>query len=163
MKSAILHVYGFQLSLARKLVDDIPDHQLAELPTGCAHHAAWLLGHLCHAANNIGTELGAPWQMSPEWDELFDQGTGAGEARERYPSREELLEVLSRQHEQTARLLSETSDERLATPYPDGGYGGLTPTLGDACAFMMLWHEAHHLAQLAVWRRCMGYPSALGL
>ena len=95
----VTHLYGFNLGLARSLVNDLTSEQMVAQPHGVINPPAWTLGHLTMAADNLAAFLGLEPQAPAGWDKTFATGgTPSGELAA-YPSKEELLAALTAQHE----------------------------------------------------------------
>jgi hypothetical protein len=159
-------VYAWNLRYAEALVADLGAEQWARSGgPGLENHPAWTIGHLVTGADLVAQDLGLPSDLPDGWAELFLR-RGPGDPRmpegdpAAYPSGEDLLRELRRQHERVDRAWRSTAAERWATE-EDWAFGRDLPTLADATVFMAATHEALHLGQLAAWRRAMGLPSAL--
>jgi hypothetical protein len=167
MLQSILRIYRFQLDYAGRLVADVPADWMTRSPgPGHENHPAFVLGHLVTAAAIVAEDLGLDRDLPAGWSELFER-RGPGDPRlpaddpAAYPSREELLGELARQHARVAEALEALPAARLEEPLT-WRFDGWMPRLGDALTFLVTTHEAGHLGQLAAWRRAMGLPSAMG-
>jgi hypothetical protein len=161
-----LRSYAWNLLYAHALVRDLPAGQwTAPGGPGLENHPAWTLGHLCTGANLLAQDLGLPDDLPDGWTELF-QRCGPGDPRlpapdpAAYPSRDEVLSELRRQHERVDAAWRATPPSRWAES-EDWAFGRDLPSRADAALFMAVTHEALHLGQLAAWRRAHGLPSAL--
>jgi DinB superfamily len=165
-----LHIYGFTLGLAGKLVDDVADDQMCAqpVPGRVMNHGAFLLGHLAWTSDQ-GIALLRP--ISPAaaavseaawndagWKELFAMGAKPLTDRSRYPSKAELLSALADGHSRFASVVGQLTPEDLAMPTPERMRTRF-PTIGVLLTGLMTSHEASHLGQLSAWRRALGWPS----
>ena len=162
MLQQVLRVYGMNLKLAELHVRDLTAAQMVEQPGGVINHPAWTLGHLAAVADNLAKLLGLESTFPEAWRAAaMPGGTPTGNAAD-YPSKQQLLEQLTAQHERVAAALAKVDAERLAQPHPNERARERFPTVGDYAVALMTTHEAGHLGQLAAWRRAMGLPSATG-
>lgn len=166
MKNILINAYRFNLQYAFELVDDIDDNLMTISPgKGLENHAAFTLGHLISAAALTSKYLGGPYEFDPEWEALFRR-KGPGDPRmpesnkNAYPSKTQLLNELSRQHQLVEKLIVDLDEKRLAES-AQWRFSKHMPLLGDLLYFMCITHESMHLGQLAGWRRALGLPSAL--
>src|SRR5579862_3169524 len=95
MLEIIRPTFDFGLVYAEKLVADIPDDQLTGQPAPgrVMNHAAFTLGHLAWAHDNMLNILGQT-PARTAWKELFGMGAKPQTNRSLYPSKEELLAAL---------------------------------------------------------------------
>lgn len=163
---SILRQYDFNLEYAKALVADLTDEQMTVVPSrGLDNHPAFTLGHLVSGSADLARDLGAEFEMPDQWAEIFVRN-GPGDPRKpehdkkKYPTRQELIAELERQHNKVKQLLTETDPGKLEEPQT-WRFSNFMPTLFDVVAFMCINHESMHLGQLAAWRRAMGLPSAL--
>ncbi len=166
MKSNILRSYAFNLSYARKLVEDVDEKLMAHSPgPGLENHPAFTLGHLCSAAAMTSRYLDGPYQFEPSWEPLFRR-KGPGDPRlpesklDVYPPKSKLMDKLEELHALVDELIHDMSENRFNDPV-QWRFDSMYPTTGDLLFFMCVTHEAMHLGQLAAWRRAMGMDSAL--
>lgn len=166
MHDAALRVFAWNLLYAEALVADVDPEVLATGGgPGLENHPAWTLGHLVTGSNLLAQDLGLPDDLPAGWRDVFER-RGPGDPRRpeegaaSYPSVEDLLAELRRQHERVERAWRAASPESWDAT-EDWAFGRDLPTSADAALFMALTHEALHLGQLAAWRRARGLPSAL--
>lgn len=166
MKQIILNAYDFNLKYAKQLVKDVDESMMTHTPcNGLENHPAFSLGHLVTAAALTSKYLDGPYELDSKWETLFRR-KGPGDPRKpsmdvtNYPSKKELLNALSTQHNLVESLITNLDNDRFneATKWRFQTY---MPTLGDLLFFMCVSHESMHLAQVAAWRRAMNLPSAL--
>jgi len=167
MLQHIIHQYDFNLAFAEELVKDLAEEQMTIVPgPGLVSHPAFTLGHLVSGSAMMAEDLGGTFDMPEGWKELFlRKGPGDPTMPEddasKYPSKEELLAELSRQHELVKEWMHKIPDDRLHRPIK-WRFHKFMPTVYDLRVFMCINHEAMHLGQLSAWRRAMNLPSALG-
>jgi tetratricopeptide (TPR) repeat protein len=149
------------------LVEDIDEKIMTKIPCkGLENHASFTMGHLVSASALISKYLKGPYDISPEWEDLFRR-KGPGDPRfpeldtSLNPAKNELLEKLAEQHKIVENLINDLEDDRF-NEISKWRFDNYLPTLGDLLFFMCVTHESMHLGQLAAWRRAMGFDSALG-
>ncbi len=157
----ILEVYGFQRGYLSMLVDDIPDAQMTSQPKGAINHPAWQLGHLAIAADGACEVLGGTPRLDKAWGEKFGRGSIPRADRAGYPSKADLIGTLDERRGRLASLLAEATDALLKQPNPVAMLAPMLPTRGHMALFMMVFHEATHMGQLACWRKSAGMVEAL--
>jgi len=158
---AAARILNFHTSYARRLVDDVPDHVLAERPAPGMNHAAFLLGHLAFAADQSLALLGRPCRMGDDASRRrFGWRVELSLKREDYPAKTVLLANLADAHDRLARACLEAPADLLAGPHPLDDWAETLPTRRDVLVYTMTGHAATHLGQLSAWRRAMGYPPA---
>ncbi|MDX1701450.1 MAG: DinB family protein [Melioribacteraceae bacterium] len=167
IKETIIKSYRFNLKYASILVEDIDNEIMTASPSkGLENHASFTLGHLVSASALISKYLKGPYDIYPEWEDLFRRkGPGDPKLPETdaslYPHKNELLEKLSEQHKIVENLINNLEDDQF-NEISKWRFDNYLPTLGDLLFFMCVSHESMHLGQLAAWRRAMGFDSALG-
>ena len=166
MKQILLNSYAFNLKYANALVADVEDKWMTHSPAkGIENHPAFTLGHLASAGALTVKYLGGSYDFDQDWERIFKRN-GPGDPRlpepnsDVYPSKEDLLRELAKQHQKVEELITSLQDDRFDHP-AKWRYTSHMPTLGDLLYFMCITHEAMHLGQLACWRRAMNLPSAL--
>lgn len=162
----VINQYDFNLRYAEALVDDLAEEQMTLTPSnGLENHPAFTLGHLVTGSALMVEDLGGEFDIPLGWSDLFLR-KGPGDPRlpcagtEKYPSKEELLRELGKQHQNVKRQLRLLKQEDLKKEF-GWRFSTYMPTMADLVFFMCINHEAMHLGQLAAWRRSMGLPSAL--
>ena len=114
----VTYLYRFNLGVAARLVQDLTPQQMVQQPAGVVNHPAWSLGHLAMTANNLAVLLGLESQAPEGWARIFATGGVPSGDSSLYPSKEELLAVLTAQHERNsaAVLQSRPGLVRHASP-----------------------------------------------
>jgi len=160
MLNSAITINRFLLGYARMLMADIPAERMTEQPMPNVNHPAWILGHLAFSADRAIRVLGGEMLLTEEWAKPFLPGSQLSSQRSDFPSREELLQNLTRCFERAQQLAAAATPELLARPNPNPNAqmrAGL-PTIEDAVAFLLTGHLAAHLGQLSMWRRMIGLP-----
>ena len=158
----LLFVYSLNLKRAQTLVQDLSEEQMVAQPHGVINHPAWTLGHLAATSNSLAQALGLDSTFPEAWKEACKTGGTPSGAGADFPSKEQLLDQLSAQHERVAAVLATADVELLAKEHPSPPARQRFPTVGDYAVLLMASHEGSHLGQLAAWRRAMGLGSASG-
>ncbi len=164
---SILLQYDFNLSFAKKLVEDLDKVQMTTSPyPGFENHPAFTLGHLVTGSAMMAEDLGGTYDIPEGWKELF-QRNGPGDPRmpsgdlNSYPEKNVLLNELEKQHEIVKEILRNI-DEKKLNESVKWRFDKFFPSLLDLTFFICVNHEAMHLGQLSAWRRAMKLPTALG-
>jgi hypothetical protein len=131
-----------------------------ENPHDYVTHIAWQVGHIAMSEYGLtlfrqrGRKLEDSDLMSGKFRKLFMKGTTPKPERDAYPSPSEILEVLSKVHQQMRSeiaSLEETLDEESGPPHAAYAtkYGAL---------LFAPDHEMLHAGQIGMLRRMMGKP-----
>ena len=160
MLQHVVFTYGFNLSVARRLVADLTAEQMCEQPHGVVNHPAWSLGHLASASVGVLKALGHDASLPDGWGDAFKTGGIPSHDPSVFPSKDELLSTLESLHDRVSAVVTAADPATLATPHPHEGTRKYFPTIGDMVVFLMTSHEMDHLGQLAAWRRAMGLGPA---
>ena len=160
MVQQLTYLYGFNLRVARAMVDDLTPEQMVEQPHGVVNHPAWSLGHLVMTADGLAKLLGLESDVADGWASVFATGGVPSNDPARYPSKGELLDALAAQHARNAAAMERVSPAWFDTPNPNEKRRKRWPTMGDLAVFLMTSHEMLHLGQVAAWRRAMGLGPA---
>lgn len=160
MLTHLLHAYTLQISLASRLVNDIPDDQMCAQPHGLVNHPTWSLGHLIMSAYGAGQMIGIEATAPDGWGELFKTGGTPSGDRAGFPSKDELLAEFAKVHELWSAALQGIDPSVLDAEHPNEKTRAYFPTVGAMIAFMMTSHEMDHLGQIAAWRRAAGLGPA---
>jgi len=164
LKEMINRQLDFNQRYAEELVADLSEEQMTIKPSdGLENHPSFTLGHLATGRALMIEDLGGKRDIPERWEKLFlREGPGDPRMPETdagaYPSKQELIDELSRQ----LALLKQTILEK-EIPFDltiKWRFDKYLPSLYDLTLFMSLSHESMHLGQLAAWRRAMKLPSA---
>lgn len=161
MKNIVLEGFAFNLNYAHKLVGDVPEEKMCDLPGGLRNHPTWLIGHLAISCDFTALMLGRQQLCPPAWNGLFGMNTEPISDPSKYPEKKTLIDLLEQGHQGVAKAYEQASDSLLSQPTPDEGLRKMFPAVGQAVFFTMIPHESLHLGQLAVWRQVAGLPPAL--
>ena len=156
----LLHLYGFNLHVARATVRDLTPEQMVAQPHGLVNHPAWSLGHLVMTADGLAKLLGLAPVAPERWGPIFATGGIPSGEQSLYPPKDTLVEALASQHARNHAVVEETDPAWFASMNPDPKRRARFPAVGDQVAYLMTSHEMLHLGQLAAWRRAMGLPPA---
>jgi hypothetical protein len=160
MLEHVVFSYGFNLKVAKRLVQDLTAEQMCQQPHGVVNHPAWSLGHLVGSSVALLKALGHEASLPEGWGEVFKTGGMPSGDPARYPSKDELLSTLESLHDRVTTAVKTADAATLATPHPHEGTRRYFPTIGDMVVFLMTSHEMDHLGQLAAWRRAMSLGPA---
>ena len=160
MLTHMLAAYDLQLSLASRLVDDIPDDQMCAQPHGLVNHPTWSLGHLIMSEHQVGEMIGIEPAAPDGWADLFKTGGTPSGDRSAYPSKAELLAELGKVHERWKSALPGVDAAVLDAEHPNEDTRKYFRTVGAMVAFILTSHEMDHLGQIAAWRRAAGLGPA---
>src|ERR1700681_1879026 len=105
------------LGFAKRLVRDLSEDQMCAQPHGVVNHPAWSLGHLAVAADHLGAVLGLSSDLPAGWVDIFKTGGTPSADRSVFPSMDEILQVMARQHARIAQTLSAADPAALAQPH----------------------------------------------
>jgi uncharacterized damage-inducible protein DinB len=157
MVDEVLNSYSLTLGYLRRLVDDVPDAELARQPNGMVNHPAWVIGHLTHSCEAIAGELGLqPW-LPENWNRQYGTGSVPTADRSAYPTKAELLAMLSDAQARVSEQLVSLGETGMEAPLPDERYRTMFPTVGHAVVHILIGHAAVHVGQVSAWRRATGY------
>lgn len=115
----------------------------------------WIAGHVVETRALILRTLAE--QIETPWGERFRRGATLQEAG-RYPSVEEIKQVMQHINQKLYAKLQALDDERLAEPVK-----GMEPrqTLADQIALFAM-HDSYHVGQMAYIRKGLGYTRIVG-
>ncbi len=156
---------GAQINLAhaQALLADIPAAQMAAQPGGVVNHPAWTLAHLLHYHPAILSLARREPVADPGQHALakqYDAGSTPVAELSRYPGKGELLERFCTSHARIAAALRDTTAKTLVSPPGLARWVQPFGTTQYALTYLLVFHEAEHLGQLAAWRRALGLPPA---
>ena len=150
----------FARNYTMTLLGDLSPDDWFWMPESFPSHIAWQVGHLAMSEYGLtlfqqrGRDREVDSQlMSSKFRKLFMRGTTPSTDRESHPKPDEILEVLSKVHEQMRREVPRFSEEELEQPLgpPTSAYANRYGALlfaGD--------HEMLHAGQIGMLRRLMG-------
>ena len=151
----LLKIYSDSLGHIEKLIADVPDSRLAEMPAGLKNHAAWTLTHLC-VGNDFALQcVGQPGMCPPDWIKLAAPGSQPVPDRSAYPALTVVLETLRKQHAAVTQGVRSAPAGHFDTPSPEN-VRAFAATLGHLVSYFLASHEQNHLGQLQAWKRAAG-------
>jgi hypothetical protein len=158
---SLLFVWRRNGKRAQELFANIPDARMTEQSGGLTNHAAWCLSHLIlyHPAieNLARGEAVADPGLAPD---AAAHGNGSKPVADPkvYLPRAELIERFTLGHAKVEAALSE-ADAAVFTREPNlERWKSFFGTAGNGLAYLMLYHETHHLAEVANWKKSLGIP-----
>jgi uncharacterized damage-inducible protein DinB len=148
------------------LVTDLDNSQLSLQSVAGENHPAWTLGHLFLADCLILSLLQTPnipstLQLSSDWREIYAPGKAPSSDRNRYHSKEELVEKLVESNKIRCQAIEKLTITDLAKPTLEPRIAAIQPNVGHVLHYF-LFHEGNHGGQLAAWRKTQGLSSASG-
>ena len=161
MLETVLRLAQNNVGYGKSLLKDLPDEQLCLVPSAGMNHPAWIIGHVSWACDTIVVLLGGQAQTDDQWRSLFSNGTQAVAERERYPSKQVLLDTLLATSGAAIEALRQAPGDVLARELPWPELRRIMPTVGVAAANILTNHTALHLGQLSAWRRLHGYTGVM--
>ena len=161
MLETLLRVAQINIGYAKSLLKDLPDEQLCLVSSPGMNHPAWIIGHVSWAYDTIVVLLEQPPRTDEHWRSLFSNGTQAVAERERYPSKQVLLDTFLATSQAAIEALRVAPDDVLARELPWPQFRRIMPTVGVAAANILTNHTTLHLGQLSAWRRLHGYPGVM--
>ncbi|MEZ6059450.1 MAG: DinB family protein [Planctomycetaceae bacterium] len=163
MKSVIT-AFHFTRRYCELLLADIDDAQMTNLPHPGMNHPAWIVGHVALAADLGAQLLGEDMATDEAWMAMFGPGSTPVDDRSKYPSKADLLAMVTRTYDRLLDLLEAADPETtLLQPNQTPFFPDQFPTTGDLLTHLMTTHAMLHLGQLSAWRRCAGLNSVLGI
>ena len=151
-------LYGFNLGILERMIEDVSDEELAAQPIPKMNPPRWILGHLSIANDLVLQMLEADGVCPPGWREAFGPGSVPNAGGAPTPSKAELLGVMRQQFERFKAASSNVTQDILAKPHAARleVLQKVFPTRGELIAQMVSGHFALHLGQLSAWRRATG-------
>jgi uncharacterized damage-inducible protein DinB len=150
---SLLPEYDHEMSVTRKLLERVPDQDLAWKP----HEKSYTLGGLAAHLANIPTWVG--WTLDKDH---FDMSTtAAADARPRQPTaRAEVLETFDRNVSAARAKMASRTDGELLTPWTLKSHGQILFTMPKVAVLrsFVMNHTIHHRGQLSVYLRLRDVP-----
>jgi len=157
-----LYAWKKNQDYAPKLVADLSEEQMvaqpASDPDAPANHPAWVFSHL-NAYLPIICNIILGEDFDDPKNHRFGMLSKPESSRETYPSKQELLDVFVKGHDQAAKLLGDADDSVFTQQVRLPRWSEIMPTAAIALPYLMFNHENMHLGQLSAWRRVQGMPS----
>ena len=144
-------------------VEDLTDQEMMFQPKPEVNHALWLLGHIATSENGLILRWCANESALPgEYVKVFFMGTTPQSDPSLYPTKDEILDVLTGLHARAIEVVEGLSAEALdERPI---GYEEMNPRAQElfwskgACIYVHATHEAGHASQITLLRRLLGKP-----
>jgi hypothetical protein len=165
MIDALLREWRGNGDRAQKLLANIPQDRALDQPHGLVNHPVWTIGHLTTYQPGIvslarGEAVDDPAQK-PE-AKLFANGTkpltGPAADAAAYPALAELAKLFAQNHATVDQAVSAMDPAVLEQdPGLERWKNGMDKT-GLVLVHLMVMHEAHHLCELAMWKKAAGIP-----
>ncbi len=156
MHELVLRLSQRNVQYALMHLEDIEDAKMCVQPAGLVNHPAWIVGHIAGSMDLVLRTLDREGNMPASWNAQFGWGSKPTADRAAYPSKEQLLQALQRQHQAVAEAISATPVEAFDQPLQDERLRQFMPTVGGLVFSMLTNHQAIHLGQLSAWRLAMG-------
>jgi hypothetical protein len=157
----LLFVWRKNAKRAQDLFANIPDERLVDQSHGLVNHPAWSLSHLMLYHPAIVALARGEAVPDPNQEPGADRcanGTKPVADPALYPKRRELIARFVQGHAQIdAALAADVPEVFLREPGLERWKTSFGTT-GNALFYLMLWHESHHLAEIADWKKVEGIP-----
>ncbi|MBI5094398.1 MAG: DinB family protein [Candidatus Hydrogenedentes bacterium] len=158
---SLLFVWRKNGKRAQDLFANIPDARMTEQSGGLTNHAAWCLSHLnlYHAAivNLARGEAVADPAKAPD-AEKYGNGSKPVTDPKVYLPRAELIARFTEGHAQVEAALADAACDVFKSEPNLERWKSFFGTGGAGLAYLMLYHETHHLAEIANWKKALGIP-----
>lgn len=147
-----------QLWLIKSIAKDFDDAQYAQPHGGAKNPPAFILCHLCVAADFLLSRMGKPGYCPANWRENFGPTAKPENVKIPYPPKAEVLAILEKSLLAACAASAEVTPEFAAQPHGIPFLAG-TPieTNGDFITLLLASHPALHAGQLSVMRRQLGH------
>lgn len=155
--SPIAAIFRVNDDLIAKALDGLNAAELGQRLTDKNNPMLWIAGHVAEARALLLRILGE--RIDTPWGELFGRGA-ALQVAGRYPSVEEISQVMQEINHKLHARLEALDDERLAEP-AKGTELSCVKTLADQIALFSM-HDSYHVGQMAFVRKGLGYPRIVG-
>lgn len=117
-----------------------------KLHPGFSNNIRWNAGHVFVSLENFAKMIAPDFEaVHPEWDGLFNTGTGPDNWGEDVPSNEEILSALKEQTDRIAGVLEGKLGAQLSRPLEIAGHEMDT---GEKLLQFAVWHEGVHAGVL---------------
>jgi uncharacterized damage-inducible protein DinB len=149
---SLLPEYDHEMSVTRKLLERMPEQDLAWRP----HDKSYTLGGLAAHLANIPTWVG--WTLDKD---QFDMAAVADDARPRQPgARAEVLDAFDRNVSAARAKMASRTDGELLTAWTLKSHGKVLFTMPKVAVLrsFVLNHTIHHRGQLSVYLRLRDVP-----
>ncbi len=150
-------LYGFNLFLLEKMMEDVSDAELTHQASPGTNPPIWILGHLAVATDYASKTLGIPTACPKAWHVDFGPGSTPLKMHDPAPTKSQLMDAIRAGHQRVTEAARNVTAEQLAGPHPVALLkGSPIETVGDLLTHLINTHEAMHIGQLSMWRRLTG-------
>ncbi|MFH0990875.1 MAG: DinB family protein [bacterium] len=151
----LIHTFKNTLKFMKQSVADLSEQEMVEQPTGVRNHATWTLGHVIYSCQGIANEMGVQGWLPNDWESIFGYGSTPMSDLSRYPSKSDMLKILTDAEDRLVQILLNVSESTLKQSLPDE----TLPTMSHLLSQVIIAHTAFHAGQLAMWRGAIGKKS----
>lgn len=160
MKAHVRYVMHFGVSNLRQLLEAVDAQDMARSPGTAGgvpiNPPAWIGGHVVCTLRNLTQLLTGQGGPSEQWTKQFAAGSTPSDDLSDYPDKQQLLDALDEAAAAADQAVAQATEAQLALANPRPRFNQIAPTIGDAVAFVGLFHLGLHTGELLAWRRCMG-------
>lgn len=161
-KDVLLAQLGTGAYLFEKFTSDLSDEEYFKVPVADGNHAAWNVGHIaCSEDSMVAGITGDKMHVAEDTRELFKGGSVCTPGASTYPARGDIDKMLHEARERTVDALKTFDDAKWDEPSPDDYPKEVFPTIGSIWG-MIGTHQFWHIGELAVCRKALKKPPALG-
>jgi hypothetical protein len=157
----LLFVWRKNGKRAQDLFANIPDDRLVDQSHGLKNHPAWSLSHLTlyhPAIVSLARGEAVPDPATAPGADRYANGSKPVADPALYPTRHELIKRFTQGHAEVDAALA-AAVPAIFLREPDlERWKATFGTTGNALFYLMLWHETHHLAEIADWKKVEGIP-----
>ena len=144
--------FDMQTTFLKNALEGIPAKDMHNRLDTKANHIAWLAGSLVEQRFDMANSFEGSEQYKQTAHDLFKDNQGIKDGVT-YPSVEQYIQdwekITPILREQLLNADQEKLDTKIEMP-------GMTMTLYELLTFV-LYREANHIGQIALWRRILGY------
>lgn len=138
-----------------QLVEPFDAVQMLVRPCAEGNHVAWNLGHIADTDNVFLTMVGGRDAVLDEsWSKKFGWKSVVSENAGDYPSKQELLDAMSKTREAVVGWLTGLSDAELNEPI-EGDMAQFAKSRAHLMS-SIAFHEGFHAGQISACRRAVG-------
>jgi uncharacterized damage-inducible protein DinB len=148
-------IFSFNDDVVLRALEGLTPSQLWQRPTDQNNPMAWVAGHVVQTRAFVLQLLGE--SVETGWGNVFDRGATISD-QDRYPSRDEIEQVMRDVSPRLHSRLATLDDTSLARP---ASFLPFAKTLADELAFFAM-HDTYHVGQMAYIRKALGYPGLVG-
>ena len=162
---ALLFTWRKNGKRAQDLFANIPDNHLVDQSAGLNNHPAWSLSHLMlyhPSIVSLARSEAVPDPAQASGAGKFGNGSKPVTDATAYPSRARLIERFTSGHAQVEAALAATDAAIFAQDPGLERWKSAFGTSGNALIYFMIYHETHHLAEIADWKKVHGIPVVAG-